>query len=166
MLAVTQGLLIDILWVLTGRSSRPQQPHQPLDCVSQGGDALGDRPEPIESQTIDRQVAVRGQDLETVELPVAVGVFAQWHIAHAMPAVFDRPEVSDVPQQGLGSGPRTCDVVTGLVLWLAITDAIAADRDNLGAARALLNHSLPCWHCPQGPGDVTAPIDFPSAGAP
>ena len=45
--------------------------------MSEGGDAFGDRPDPIEPQGIDRHAAQRGQDLSAVELPVALGVFPQ-----------------------------------------------------------------------------------------
>ena len=75
--------------------------------MSQGGDSLGDRPDPIETQGIDRQAPERGQDLDAVVLPVAVRVFSQRHVTHLVPAVLDRPAVSDVPQQGLGSSPQT-----------------------------------------------------------
>ena len=43
--------------------------------MSQAGDALGDRPDPIEPQGIDGQAAQCGQDLNAVVLPVEVGVF-------------------------------------------------------------------------------------------
>lgn len=73
----------------------PQQPEQPLDVVSQGGDALGDRPDSIEPECIDGHAPQRGQDLDAVVLPVAVGVFPQRHIAHPVPAVLDRPALAD-----------------------------------------------------------------------
>jgi hypothetical protein len=38
--------------------------------MSQGSDALGDRPNPIEPQGIDGQAAQRGQDLNAVVFPV------------------------------------------------------------------------------------------------
>ena len=133
--------------------------------MSQGGDALCDRQDPIEPQGIDRQAAEGGQDLFAVVLPVAVAVFRQRHVAHPVPAVLNRPTVSDVPQQGLGSGPQTRDVITGLIRRLALADAVAAHGDDRGAARPLLHHPLRCRHRPQGPGDVTAPFHFPSAGA-
>ena len=61
--------------------SPPQQSEQALDVVSQGGNALGDRPDSIEPEGIDGQAAEGGQDLDAVALPVAVGVFPQRHIA-------------------------------------------------------------------------------------
>ncbi len=75
--------------------------------MSQGIDARGDRPDPIESHIIDRQAAERGQDLDTGELPLAEGVFPQRHIGHPVQAFCDRPAVSDVQKQGLGSGTES-----------------------------------------------------------
>lgn len=68
----------------------PQQSEQALDVVSQGGDALGDRPDPVEPQGIDGQAAEAGQDLDAIVLPVAVGVFFERHVAHPVPTVLDR----------------------------------------------------------------------------
>jgi hypothetical protein len=67
--------------------SPAQQHEQPLDVVSQAGDALGDRPDSIEPECIDGQAPQRGQDLDAVVLTVPVGVFPQRHIAHPVPAV-------------------------------------------------------------------------------
>jgi len=134
--------------------------------MSQGGDALGNRPDPFEPQGIDGQAAQRGQDLDAVDLPVAVGVFPQRHVTHPVPAVLDRPALPDGSEQGLGTSAQTRDVVTGLVLWLALAGAMAAHGDDRCAARPLLHHPLRCRHSPQAPGDVTAPFDFPLAGAP
>ena len=134
--------------------------------MSQGGDALGDRPDSIEPECIDGHAPQHGQDLDAVVLPIAVGVFSQRHIPHPVPAVLDRPALPDGSEQGLGTCAQTRDVVTGLVLRFAITDAMAAHGDDRGAARPLLRHPLRCRHRPQLPGDVTASLDFPVDGAP
>ena len=63
--------------------------------MSQGCDALGDRPDPIEPQGIDGQAAESGQDLDAVVLPVAVGVFLQRYVPHQLPAVFERPALAN-----------------------------------------------------------------------
>jgi hypothetical protein len=134
--------------------------------VSKSGDALCDRPDPIKPQGIDRQAAQRGQDLNAVVFSVAVGVFSQRYIPHPMPAVLDRPALPDGFEHGLGASAQTRDVVTGLVLRLALAGAMAAHGDDRRAARPLLHHPLRSRHRPQAPGDVTAPLDFPFAGAP
>ena len=66
-----------------------QQPEQAFDVVSEGGDALNDRPDFIQPHGIDEQAAQHGQDLDVIILAVAVGVLPQWHIAHQVPAVLD-----------------------------------------------------------------------------
>jgi hypothetical protein len=71
--------------------STRQQPEQPLDVESQGGDAFGDRPDLIEPEGIDGQAAEGGQDLDNVVLAVAVSVYPQRHIPHPMPPVLDWP---------------------------------------------------------------------------
>ena len=134
--------------------------------MSQGGDPLGDRPDAIEPQGIDRQAPERGQDLDVVVLSVAVVVFPQWHVPHPLPAVLDRPPVSDLTQQSLGTGAQTRDGVTGLIGRLAIAHAMAAHGDDRGATWPLLHHPLWSRHRSQGPGDVTTPFHLSSAGAP
>lgn len=134
--------------------------------MSQGCDPLGDRPDPIEPQGIDRHAAQRGQDLNAVVLPVAVGVFPQRHNSHPVPAVLDQPALPDGFEQGLGPSAQTRDVVTGLVLRLALAGAMAAHGDDRRAARPLLHHPLRSRHGPHVPGDVAAPFDFPLARAP
>ena len=134
--------------------------------MSQDSDALGDRPNPIEPQGIDGQAAQGGQDLNAVVFPVAMGVFLQRHISYPVPTVLDRPALPDGPEQGLGASAQTRDVVTSFVLWLALADAITAHGDDRCAARPLLHHPLRCRHRPQLPGNVTASLDFPLAGAP
>ena len=74
--------------------------------MSQRCDALSDRPEPIEPQGIYRQTPQRGQDLKAVEVPVAVSVFSKRHVSHPVPAVLDRPALTDGSEQGLGSRPQ------------------------------------------------------------
>ena len=74
--------------------------------------------------------------------------------------------LADSSEQGLGTGPQARDVVTDLVLRLAIADAMAAHGDDRGAARPLFHHPLWCRHRPQLPGDVPSSLDFPLAGAP
>lgn len=108
--------------------------------MSQGSDARGHRPDPIERQGIDREAAKGGQDLDSVGLSVSVGVFPQRHVSLPVPPVLDRPPVSEVTQQGLGSGPQTRDGVAGLIRRNPITDAMAAHDDDRGAARPGLHH--------------------------
>jgi hypothetical protein len=70
----TQGLFdINPTPPLGGRLP-PQRLQRSSDVMSQGGDSLGDRPDPIEPQGMDRQAAEGGQDLGDAVLPVAVGV--------------------------------------------------------------------------------------------
>jgi hypothetical protein len=106
-------------------------------------------PDPIEPQSIDSQAAGSGQDLPVVVLMVPVGVFPQRHIPHPVPDVLDRPALPDGSVQGLGTGPQTRDVVSGLVLRLAIADSMAAHGDDLGAARPLFGNPIGCRHRPQ-----------------
>ena len=88
--------------------------------MGQSGQALGDRPEPIQTQDVHGEAAERGQDLHAVHLAVAVSVFLELGIAGPVPGVLDRPAVSHVLQQSRGCGPETRDVVTGLIDLLAI----------------------------------------------
>ena len=53
----------------------PPQKLQPLDVVSQGGDPLGDRSDPITPRGIDRQAEKDDEDLVAVVLPIAVCIF-------------------------------------------------------------------------------------------
>ncbi len=115
---------------------------------------------------MDCQAAQRGQDLNAVVLPVALGVFPQRHIPHPGPAVFNRPGLSDRFEQSLGAGTQTRDALTGLVLRLALSDPMATHGDDRGAAGPLLHHLVRRRHRPQLPGNVSAPFDFPLAGAP
>jgi hypothetical protein len=132
----------------SGRWPRPQQPEQALDVVSKSSDALCDRPDPIKPQGIDRQAAQRGQDLNAVLLPIPAGVFPQRHIPHPVPAVLDRPALPNGSEQGLCSSAQTRDVVTSLVLRLALAGVMAAHSDDRRAARPLLYHPLRCRHRP------------------
>ena len=124
------------------RWSPAQQLEQPLDVVSQGCDALSDRPDPIQPQGIERHAAQRGQHLTAVVLPVAVGVLPQRHIPHPVLAVLDRPALPDRFELGLCASAQTRDVVTGLVLRLALARPVAAHRIDRGAARPLLHHPV------------------------
>ena len=134
--------------------------------MSQRCDALSDRPEPIKPQGINRQTPQSGQDLNAVELPVAVSVFSQRHVSHPVPAVLDRPALTDGSEQGLGSRPQTRDLVAGLVLWIVLTDAMAAHGDDRRAARPLLHHPLRRRHRPEALGDVSAPFHLLVTGLP
>jgi len=105
--------------------------------MGQGSQALGDRPEAIETQGVHGQASERGHDLYAVALAVAVGVLPELGVAGPVPGVFDRPAVADVLQQGLGCGAQTRvaprgalskDVVTDLIDGLPLTDALAAHR--------------------------------------
>ena len=81
-------------------------------------------------------------------------------------ALADRPAVSDVLQQGLGTGAQTHDIEAGLIGRPAIAAALAAHGDDRGAAWPRLHAPLRRWHGLQGPGEVSAPIQLPFAGAP
>lgn len=117
--------------------------------MGQGGQPLGDRPEPIKPQRVHGQAPERGHDLDAVDLAVAVGILLELGVAGPVPGVFDGPAVTHVLQQGIGAGAQTRvapigalskDLVTGLVGWLAIADALAAHGDHRGAARPVLHH--------------------------
>jgi hypothetical protein len=56
-----------------------------MDVMSQGGDAIGDRPDPIEPQGIDGQAPEGGLELNAVGLSVARSVFVQRHVTHPVP---------------------------------------------------------------------------------
>jgi len=144
----------------------PQQPQQAFDDVSQGCDALGNRPDSIQPQGIDGHAPEGGQDLVAVDFLVAVGVFPELGVTDPVPAVLNRPAMANMAQQGLGSSPQTYDVVTGLFGWLPLASALAAHGKERGAARPLLHHPLRCWHRQQRPGDVTAVDELMPAGPP
>ena len=80
-----------------------------------------------------------------------------------MPGIFDRPPVANVLQQGLGCSPETRDVVTALIDRRAVSDALAAHRQDRGAARPVLSDPLRCRHAAQGPAQVTAAFAFAMA---
>jgi hypothetical protein len=84
-------------WLFLRGFLPPQQPQQPFDVVREGSNGLSHRPDPIQPQGIDRHAPQSRQDLDAVVFPIAVGVFTQRHATHPVPAVFDRPAVSDVP---------------------------------------------------------------------
>ena len=126
--------------------------------MGQSGQVLVDRPEVTQAQGIHRQAAQRGQDPHTIGLAVAVRVFPELGIAGPVPGIFDRPPVANVLQQGLGCGPETRDVVTGLIDGLALTDTLAAHRQDRGAAGPVLHHPLWCRHAAEGPGEITAAL--------
>lgn len=83
-----------------------------------------------------------------------------------MQAVLNRPALPYHFDQSLGAGAQTREVVTGLVLRLALADPKAMLANNSLAARPLLHHPLWCRHRPQVPGDVAASFDLPLAGVP
>ncbi len=57
--------------------------------MSQGGDALGDLPEPIQREGIDRHAPQARQVLDAVILSVTVRVLPQKQIAYPVAAVLD-----------------------------------------------------------------------------
>jgi len=141
--------------------------------MGQCGQAFGDRPEPIEPQRVHGQAPEPGHDLDAVDLAVAVDVFPQLGVARPVPGVLNAPAVTHVLQQSIGAGAQTRvapigalskDVVTGLVGWLAIVDALAAHGDHRGAARPVLHHPLRSRHRPQRPGDVLPVFALALAG--
>ena len=77
---------------------------------------------------------------------------------------FDRPTVADMLQQCVGCGPETRDEVTCLIDGLALTDALAEQRQDRGAAGPVLHHPLWCRHAAKGPGEIKAAFAFSLAG--
>ena len=135
-----------------------------LWCVGQGGQALGDRPEPVEAQRIQGQAAERGHDLNAVDLAVAVRVFLGLHVAGPAPGVLNRPAVAHVLQQRPGARAEAGDVVTGCVDGLAVATALAADRKYHGSTGPVFRHPLRSRHSPHRPDDVTAAFVLVLAG--
>ncbi len=70
--------------------------------MGQGGQALGDRPEPIETQSIHGEAPERGHDLNAVNFTVAVRVLPELRCAVPVPEVLNAPAVAYVLQQRLG----------------------------------------------------------------
>ena len=132
--------------------------------MGQDGQALGDRPEPIEAQRIHGQAAERGHDLNAVDLAVAVRVFLELRVAGPVPGVLNRPAVAHVLQHRHGAGAEAGDVVTGFVDGLAVATALAADREHHGATVPVLRHPLWSWQAPQRPGEVPAAFVLVLAG--
>ena len=132
--------------------------------MGQGGQPLGDRPEPIEAQRIHGEAPECGHDLNAVDLAVEVRVFLELGIAGPVPAVLNAPAVAHVLQQRLGAGAQTADVVTGFIHGLAVAGALAAAREHHGTAGLVLGHPLRSRHAPQRPGEVTAAFALVLAG--
>ena len=105
------------------------------------------------------QAAECGQDLNAVDLAVAVGVFLELGVAGPVPGILDGPPIPHVLQECFRCGPETRDVVTGLIDRLAIAPAFAAHRQDCGAAGPVL-HRPPLWggHAAQRPGEVVATL--------
>ena len=131
--------------------------------MGQSGQALGDGPEVTQAQGIHRQAAQRGHDPHAVALAVAVRVFSELRVTRPVPGILDRPPIAYVLQQGLGCCPETRDLVTGFIDGLAVSDALAAHRQDRGAARPVLSDPLRCRHAAQGPAQVTAAFAFAMA---
>ncbi len=83
--------------------------------MSQVSDALCDRPNPIEPQSIDGWAAYRGQDLNTVVNSLPEGVFSQRYISYPVSTVLYRPELLYGPEQGLGASAQSRYLVTGFL---------------------------------------------------
>ena len=69
--------------------------------MGQGGQALGDRPKPIETQSIHGEAPERGRDLNAVDFAVAVRVLPELRVAGPVPGVLNAPAVAYVLQQRL-----------------------------------------------------------------
>ena len=115
---------------------------------------------------LHRQAAQRGQDLHAVDLALAVRVFFELGIEGPEPGVLDAPAVSPVLQHGCGRAPETRDVVMGFVDALAIDPACAAHRQDRGAARPILHHTLWGGYAAQCLGEVTTTFAFAVTGLP
>ena len=137
------------------------------------GETPSDRPEAIQPQGVHGQAPERGHDLDAVGLAVAVRVFLELGVAGPVPGVLDQPTVTHVTQQSFCAGKQTRvapiaalskDVLTSLVGWLAIADALATHGDHRGAARPVLHYPHRSRHGPQRPGDVPAVFALALAG--
>lgn len=160
----------EALWLSS--FSPAQELQKSPDVLSEGGQVIGDRPEPINSQRIYGQAPKRGHDLNAVDLALAVSVL-ELGIAGPVPGVLDRPTVTHVTQQILRASAQTRvapigalskDVVTTLVGWLAIAAAFATQGDHRVAARSDLHYPFRCWHAPDRPSDVTVVLALAFAG--
>ena len=132
--------------------------------MGQGSQALGDRSEAIRRQGIHRQAEGCGHDLHGVDLTVAVGVLHKLVVSRPVPGIFGAPAAPHLEYHGLGGGVQTRDLVTELVNGLAIACALAAHRQNPGAARPVLHHPLSSSLASQRLGEVAATIVFTVAG--
>ena len=132
--------------------------------MGQGGEPLGDRPEPVKPHCVHRQAPERGDDLHAVPLAVAVSVLPELGVAKSVPAILKTPAISHLLEQSPGAGAQPRDLVTGLIDWPAGSTALAARRHHRGAARPVLHHPLRCRHAPQCPGDAAAVADLAPAG--
>ena len=128
--------------------------------MGQGGQALGDRPEPIETQSIHGEAPERGHDLNAVDFAVAVRVLPELRVAGPVPGVLNAPAISHMPQQSVGASTQTRDVETDFVDALPASPALAAHRDDHGAAGPVLFN--PCWgvHGKECPSNVSAMSAF------
>jgi hypothetical protein len=87
-------------------------------------------------------------------------------VSQGSEALADRPAVSDVLQQGIGTGAQTHDSEAGLIGRPAIAAALAAHGDAGSAAWPRLHAPLRRWYGLQGRANVSAQFDLPSTGAP
>jgi hypothetical protein len=125
--------------------------------VGQGGQPLGDGPEPVQPEGVHGQASERGHDLNAVGFAVAVVILAELGVAGPVPGILDRPTVPHVAQQSLGASAQTRDVVTGLIdglpsrmplLRTAITVALpgqfSTTHSGAGMPRSVQVMSRPC----------------------
>jgi hypothetical protein len=141
----------------SGRTQSPpglspaQKLHQALDVVGQGIDPIGDGPETTETQGVQplrgrqglRQAPKSRHHLQAVALAVAVCILVERCVARPMPGVLNAPAITHMPQQSVGTSTQTLDLETGFVDAFAASFALAAHRDDHGAAKPVLFN--PCW---------------------
>lgn len=122
------------------------------------GQALSDRLEAVDPQSVHSQAAQRGHGENATGLTVAVCVLPEQGVTGPVRRIFNRPAVSLVLQEGCGYGPEIRDAVVGLVDRLAVTCAFAAYSQDSGAAGPVLHDPLRCRHPQQDPGEVAAAL--------
>jgi hypothetical protein len=114
--------------------------------VGQGGQPLGDRPEPIKAQRVHGHAAVRRQGLNAVGLAVTVGVLMELGVPRPVPAVFNAPAVAHVLEQSLSAGSHAGDVVRGRQLSAKMSTR-GAPASTSTRLLQLEDHLLRLWVC-------------------
>jgi len=85
-------------------------------------------------------------------------------VAHSVPGVLDRPPVPHVLRHCFCRGAHAGDVIASLVDRPSLTGTGGSHRDDQGASWPDLLDRRGGFHCPQGPGALTAVAAFRRAG--